>query len=541
MKQTLLHLATMVNENAGTAYSVGGSVRDDLLGIEAKDQDVEIFGIPEDKLARLLTEFAKVEQLNLSNVGKSFKVWKLRNESNEEIDISLPRVDKKIGVGHKGFEITADPFTSVKLAASRRDITINAIYKNILTGELLDPFNGRDDLYGFDGENNTGVPVIRMVDERAFAEDPLRVLRAIQFASRFGAVIDHDTKVEMLKADLSELPTERIWGELEKILMKSPKPSVGLWHFAEGFLTPVLFPEIAELEAIPQDKHFHPEGNVLIHTMMAVDVAAELLRKSVDVHGNFKTTVGEQLTYPERLTVLLAVLAHDFGKVSTTDPTGGKLFWDEPKPGVFIPRPRVTAHGHASAGIVPATAFLDRLNIHTVDGFDVRGQVLKLVEHHLAPPQFYAAKEKDKNFGVAKALRHLAATGVRLDLLAIVSLADMLGRSVPKQERIRSRDIIDWFEIGAGTLGVTKSAPEPLLKGRHLIALGVKPGPEMGDILKTAYQLQLDGNLGNFEQAQAWVHNVSSFGLEFAARMLERAKEAGRQEKQKEIQKALGI
>lgn len=485
-------------EYNGRAYLVGGSVRDEILGIPHKDYDVEVFGIPEEQLEWVLRGFiadmnfrGDFPDYKFSAVGKSFKVFKVG-----PLDVSLPRKDVKIAPGHTGFEVTSDPFMSVKEAASRRDFTINAIYKNILTGEITDPFHGREDLNVY---HNIGTILIRMVDKNVFAEDPLRVLRAIQFAARFQGTIDRDTYMEMQKVDLSELPAERVWGEIEKLLMKSEKPSHGLELFAANdwgnpHFSSVL-PEFAALKDIPQDPAFHPEGSVYIHTLMVVDEATKLIRKT-------------ELTYPEKLTVMLAVLCHDLGKTTTTDANSGKLHWDEVKPGVFVPRQRITAHGHAAAGVPLAEKLLDRLGVYSVEGFDVRANVLQLVAHHLVPPQLFREHEKDKGFGVGRAVLRLA-TKVRLDLLALVSLADMLGRDVSEKEKQHSLCIFDWFVDAYEHFNVVSSAPKPLLLGRHLLELGMKPGPEMGVVLKQAYELQLDGQITTLEEAKVFASKES--------------------------------
>jgi tRNA nucleotidyltransferase (CCA-adding enzyme) len=256
---------------------------------------------------------------------------------------------------------------------------------------------------------------------------------------------------------------------MEKLLLQSEKPSVGLR------LLPALgiFPIFDELEKTPQDAVFHPETNCWIHTMMVVDEAAKLVK---------------DLPKAEALTVLLAALAHDFGKASTTTFEDG----------------RVRAHGHAEAGLAPATEFLDALNVYTVDNFDVRSNVLALVEHHLVPPQLFAAKAKDSSTNVPRALRRLSLK-VRLDLLALVSLADMLGRGVPEAEKENSKGIIRWFTLSSKDVDVMDKPPEKILMGRHLLSLGVAPGKAMGEILDAAFELQLEGRITNLEEALDWV------------------------------------
>jgi tRNA nucleotidyltransferase (CCA-adding enzyme) len=447
---------------SGTAYLVGGNVRDELLGIPSKDVDIEVFGLSEESLEKRLRVFAESKHLSFSAVGKSFKVFKLRDSEGNEIDVSLPRRDRKVSLGHKGFEVVADPNMSLQLAARRRDFSINALYKNILTGSIIDPTeHGLEDL-----ENK----VLRMVDKNAFAEDPLRVLRGLQFACRFDSIIEYNTLQEMKKVDLCELPVERIWMEVEKALL-SENPSFFFALISNLPNAIHLFPEVDRLVGVLQEPEWHPEGDVYLHTMLALDKAAKILATS-------------EFSRPEKLTVMLAVLCHDFGKANTTEVI------DE----------RIRTIGHAKAGLEPTTALLDRLNIYTIDGFPVREQVLRLVEYHLVPPQLHAASLEVPTTNVGRTLRRLALK-VRLDLLAAVSLADMLGRATDENSKQVDKNTIDWFLGEAEKSQVMNKPPEKILKGRHLLEIGMMPGPEMGQLLDYVFKCQLDGVVRNLEEA----------------------------------------
>lgn len=200
------------------ALLVGGVVRDALRGQAAKDLDVEVHGLSLDALRRLLRRHGQVNE-----VGRSFGVLKLRlPEGGAEIDVSVPRRDSRIGVGHRGIQADADPFLGVVEAARRRDLTINAIAYDPLANCFEDPFEGRRDLR--DG-------VLRAVDAATFVEDPLRALRVAQFAARFGFTVAPDLEELCTAMPLEELPAERVRGEVEKLLLKAPRPSVG-WVFA---------------------------------------------------------------------------------------------------------------------------------------------------------------------------------------------------------------------------------------------------------------------------------------------------------------------
>jgi tRNA nucleotidyltransferase (CCA-adding enzyme) len=204
-------------KNKAKVIIVGGFIRDKILNIENKDIDIEVYNISTlEHLKELLDEFG-----NVNEVGKSFGVLKLYFEGYE-LDFSLPRIDNKIDLGYKGFETKIKPNINFELAASRRDFTINAIGYDVVTKKILDPYNGMDDL------NNK---ILRAVNKNSFIEDPLRVLRAVQFCARFSLILDDHTFLlckDMCNKDmLRELPKERIFTEIKKLLLKSKKPSTG--------------------------------------------------------------------------------------------------------------------------------------------------------------------------------------------------------------------------------------------------------------------------------------------------------------------------
>lgn len=430
---------------------VGGCVRDALMGIEPKDWDVEVYGIEPGELRNILESFGRVDA-----VGEAFTVYKI----GQDLDVSLPRRERKTGRGHRGFLVEGDPKMSFEEACKRRDFTINAVLQDALTGEIIDPFDGRKDIER---------KLIRVVCAETFIEDSLRVLRAAQFAARFEFDIESET-IELCKQiDLTDLPKERIWGEFEKLLLKSDKPSVGLRWFYELKIAEQLFPELFSLVGVPQEKEWHPEGDVDVHTLLVVDRARELI---------------DDLPYAKKITVMLGALCHDFGKPSTTK------FFDG----------RWRSHGHDEAGVEPTLSFLDRLGIYTLDGYDVRNQAVELVRYHLKPGEFYKVRE---NLGDG-AFRRLARK-VEPDLLYRVARADTLGRNASWMPKDEWFDAVpqEWFIKRAKELAVETEAPKPILMGRHLIELGLKPSPEFGEITKTVYELQLDGKVTNLEEAIA--------------------------------------
>lgn len=475
-------LARMVEARGGRAFLVGGYVRDKLMNRESKDFDLEIYNIEIHTLKTVLETFvmwynfhgpidSPVLKLNL--VGESFQVFKV----GLNLDVSIPRTDRKVSEGHKGFEITGDPYLSTLEASRRRDFTMNAMLLDPLTGEIIDHFGGKFDIeFG----------LVRLVDKETFVEDSLRALRAIQFASRFGFDIRSETMWTIREMDLKDLPRERVWMEFEKWLMLSPKPSVGLFLMQELGILEKLFPELDKLVGVPQDVRYHPEGDVFVHTALALDVARQ---------------ASAGLPYPEQVTVMLATLCHDLGKFETT-----KVFAEFPDKTRFYLSPadwaknagydgiRVTAHGHAEAGVSLARNILDRLALHSIDGYDVRGQVLALVENHLAPFEFHRQPPRDSAF------RRLALK-VDLNLLHKVARADSESRNVNSLGRVFDTEAQDWFLEKITNLAIPVQGPEKILMGRHLIDLGMKPSKAMGEIVAKVFEAQIEGTVTNLDEA----------------------------------------
>jgi tRNA nucleotidyltransferase (CCA-adding enzyme) len=395
-------------------------------------------------------------------VGKSFGVYKL----GRDFDVSLPRREKKYAEGHKGFIVTPDHTMTPEEAARRRDFTINALAKDPLTGEVFDFFGGREDL-------KRGV--IKHVDDGTFVEDPLRVLRAVQFAARFGFDFNGDTYLLCRRMRLSELPAERIYGEFEKLLLKAKSPGAGLRWMLGLSVIDKLFPEILALEGCQQEPDWHPEGDVFEHTCQVLDRAAE---------------TRDDLPHEKQVTLMLAALCHDFGKPLTTEFLDG----------------RIRSHSHDTAGLKPTEIFLDRLNVHTLNGYDVRAQVLQLVKYHLFPGMLYGQMQKDKKLNVAGSIRRMARK-CDLDLLSRVSRADSLGRKPDGLPLRFNSAASDFFIEKARELKVEEKAEEPILMGRHLIEMGYKPSPLFGQVLEVVYEQQMEGTVRDLEAAKALAHD----------------------------------
>ena len=443
LEQQARRIAEAVRDAGGRALCVGGFTRDRILGRPSKDLDIEVFGIPQDQLLALLQSLGKVVP-----AGQAFPVYKLG-----DVDVALPRRESKTGRGHKGFTVAGDPSMPFDEAARRRDFTINAIGWDPLTDEYLDPFSGRRDL---------DLRVLRVVDPATFADDSLRVLRALQLTARFELTIDPETARICSSIALDDLPAERIWGEFEKLLLQAARPSIGFTLARELGVIHQLLPEMEALYECPQDPEWHPEGNVWIHTLMVIDKAHEL---------------NADLDRSRLATVMLGAVTHDLGKPLTTAVIDG----------------RVRSPNHEAMGVEPATTILDRLNVNTLDGFDVRAQVLGLVAEHLRPIAFSKARDTVTD----GAFRRLAQK-VDLELLARFARADCHGRT-----GTFDCSGIDWFLDRARSLGVEHRPPTPILLGRHLIELGVAPGPRMGEILRAVYELQLDSIVSTLDEAIA--------------------------------------
>jgi tRNA nucleotidyltransferase (CCA-adding enzyme) len=434
-------IALAVRGAGGRALFVGGWVRDRIMGRNSKDVDIEVFGVPTDRLKTLLESLGRVE-----SVGESFQVFKAG-----DIDVSLPRRESKAGRGHRGFEVAGDPSMSVEDAARRRDFTVNAILWDPLTEEYLDPFNGRQDILH---------RALRVVDPATFSDDSLRALRAVQFAARFEFSLDDEARRLCRDMPLDDLPAERVWGEVEKLLL-ARRPSIGLALALELGIVARLFPELKALDGCPQEPEWHPEGDVWVHTLQVVDQA----RARID-----------DLSRPQQLTMMLGALCHDLGKPATTKFSDG----------------RIRSLDHEEQGVGPAMSLLDRLNVHSIDGYDVRRQVAGLTAQHLKPGSWYKVRDEVGD----GAFRRLAAK-VDLELLARLAKSDCLGREPGHFDCTA----MDWFLDRARQLGVEHKPPGPILLGRHLLELGLKPGPRVGEILKAVYEQQMDGTVTTLEQA----------------------------------------
>lgn len=433
-----------------TPILVGGCVRDHLLGNESLDIDIELYGVNDTmELSKILKPFGKINE-----VGKSFGVYKFRY-GTYSIDLSLPRTENKSAKGHKGFEVRTYSDLDFATASRRRDFTINAMGYNPLTQTLLDPHGGASDLR----EKR-----LVCVDPLTFVEDPLRILRAVQFVARFDLTCDPQLlalcKRMIDQGALEELPKERIFEELKKLFLLSPKPSKGMELLREMGALPFFTP-LDLYEKTPQDPLSHPEGNVWIHTLKALDIMA-LLR------------IGEA---KQDITRMFAVLLHDCAKPITTVIKNGKI--DAPH--------------HALRGVEVGQKFLERIT----NDHDLIAGVLPLIRYHGAVRKLYDTPPSE--------ILHLSAQVCIQDLIPVAE-ADFLGRGFNGTSPT-SFPAGEWLYTQACELGVLSSPPKALIMGRDLIALGLTPNEHFKEILDSAYKAQLDQQFFTKDEAITWLKN----------------------------------
>ena len=416
----------------GRAYAVGGYVRDLLLGKAPKDLDVEVHGLDLEALRGILQRFGRVLE-----VGRAFGVLRL---ADPDVDFSLPRRDSKMGPGHRGFDVAVDPGLGFAAAARRRDLTINSIGLDLLSGAVLDPHGGQRDLQR---------KILRAVDPRTFPEDPLRALRVAQFSARLDMRADAALTSLCQRLDLSEISPERRFEEFRKLLLGGVRPSRGLAFMREASLLR-FFPELGALVDVPQDPAWHPEGDVWTHTLMVVDEAAAARQGDAD-----------------DLALMFGALCHDFGKPATTVAAAG----------------RVRSPAHSEAGVAPARAFLDSLRAPKA----LTECVCALVAHHLAPALFHRQAATAKAY--RRLSRKLREAGATMELLARVARADHFGRTTA-DAIAREFPAGDSFIAGARELAVADQAPADAVLGRHLIRRGLAPGPRFGELLRQCREVQ---------------------------------------------------
>jgi len=441
-------IQTLTN-NGVIPIFVGGCVRDYWMDRKSLDIDIELYNVSDDTdLKTILLPYGTINE-----VGKAFGVFKLQI-GEYQIDLSLPRTESSSGKGHRDFTVQTYRTIGFKEAARRRDFTINAIGYDPIQDTFLDPYEGINDIRD---------KTLRCVDPETFIEDPLRLLRAVQFAARFEFVCDPQLinlcRSMVCNKDLEALPKERIFEEIKKLLLLSQKPSIGL-QVLEQVDALEFFSPLHLYQSTPQDSTSHPEGSLWIHTLMCIDTMASLRT------GDSKRD----------LSLMFGILLHDCGKPSTTITENGCI----------------NAPGHAAAGVPIAQSFIEKL---TSDKSLIKN-VLPLVRHHGTPRKLFKTQA-----GTSEILK-LSTETVIADVL-LVAEADFFGRSF-------NTDIPETFEAGkwlheeAERLGVLYAPPLPLLQGKDLISMGFNPSNQFKLVLDTLYSMQLDGIISTREEALKW-------------------------------------
>lgn len=429
-------------EAGGTPYITGGAARDFVAGVPYADIDTEVHGMDYDAVLAVLRRFGRADI-----VGRSYGVIKLY-VGGESFDFTLPRRERKIAAGHAGFAVDVDAGMTLAEAMARRDFTVNAIYI-AADGSIVDLFGGVDDL---------AARRLRHTSER-FAEDPLRVLRGMQFAGRFGMSVARDTArlCRSLRNEYAALSIERVWGEWEKWASKSVRPSAGLeFLVSTGWV--YLYPEIAALMGVRQDPEWHPEGSAYIHTKNVVDAAMAIARR-------------EALSDTERITLMLAALCHDFGKPATTVVGERSGRWVAP--------------GHAEAGAEPARRFLESIGAPA----RIILAVVELVTYHM----------RHIGFAGGRAARRLAADmkATTPRMLGLLMEADASGRPWTGEFIVPAEAVAFIAEMETAV-----EAVQPILMGRHLKD-HMRPGPDMGNVLRAVHAAQIEGAVQDFASAMA--------------------------------------
>lgn len=440
-----------IADNGGRPMIVGGYVRDHLMGGDPKDIDIEVYGLSYDRLIGILQSFGQTDL-----VGQQFGIIKLKT-NDYHYDFSLPRKESKCGVGHKQFMVEVNPDLSLKVAAARRDFTMNSIAMDMY-GQIFDCYNGQDDIQ---------LEILKPTTE-SFCEDPLRLLRGFQFIGRFGFRPHPLLKkyADQIVGEYSSLSIERVWDEWVKWALKSKGPNLSKsLHYLVEHCN--VYPEINSINGVPQEPEWHPEGDVLVHTGHVLDAMADICER-------------ENISGEKRIILIFAALCHDFGKATTTKIRNG----------------RITSYNHEREGIAPTTSFLKSINCpaHIID------RITPLVKYHMVACQTVSTKH------LSKLSRSLGKSTIRE--LTLLIEADQSGR--PPKPKEKSANLIKMIK-DAEKMGIMDKPLEPIVKGAHLIEAGFPQCKEMGTALNYLYELQIRGNFKTVEEAIPRLSNLKEF------------------------------
>ena len=421
-------IARRVRDAGGRAMYVGGMVRDGLLGIPCKDIDIEVYGLAPAALREVLSTLGRVAAR-----GASFGVYGIEHSA---IDIAIPRRERCVGAKHTDFEVSVDPDMSFEDATRRRDLTMNAMMRDVLTGELVDLWGGQRDLEG---------RIIRHVSDETFPDDALRVFRAAQFAARFDGTVDPGTLALCRRMDVTQISRERVFDEMAKALMKAEKPSIFFRVLREMDHLKEFFPEIEACVGVQQSPVHHPEGDVFEHTMLVLDCAAALRDRA-----------------RQPLWFMIAALTHDLGKIVATE---------------IQPDGRITAYGHESAGMPLCEKQLRRLTGET----RLIQYATNMMWLHMRPNILAQGKSRKKK------TRQLFDLSVCPEDLILLSRADASGKQDlpynPENEAFLNERLEDYYRV----------LRRPMVTGQDLINAGLRPGPVFSKLLARARLLHFSG------------------------------------------------
>jgi len=438
------------------AYYVGGCVRDWEMGLEPEDIDICLVGVKNYKdVKRILLPFCSDV---IEAVGKQFPNW-IAVINGRNYDFALARTEKKVGQTRQDFLCSVEDVT-IEQDLERRDLTINSIAKHVLTGEIIDPFNGRLHI-----KQKVAHPT-----SRAFGEDPLRVVRAARFVARYELVPTLSLIVTCYRLTNEGLSAERVGGELKKVFMQAKKPSLFFNFLREVCWLGYYFEELESLIDIPQSPTHHPEGDAYTHTLLTIDAATGWFTRAV-------------------------MLCHDLGKGLKTTINGipyGDFNWSNGIPNGA----KISSVGHEEAGIELTKNILKRIRLTNNDAIN---QIACLVELHMI--RIYGDNPPTKV--VRRTLRRLMHYELDYMSLYEVVLADLSGRPpLPVPETL------DIGQEEAARL-LSKNEMTPVVTGRMLRRQGIKPGPEMGAMIRTGLELQDRGTLN----ASNWKARLRGYGF----------------------------
>jgi tRNA nucleotidyltransferase (CCA-adding enzyme) len=450
---------------------VGGSVRDALIGKKPKDVDVEVYGLTIDELKAELEQFGRVDE-----VGKAFGILKFTPyvpgtkslvKLEDPYDFSVPRRENKIGIGHKGFNVEFDKSISIEEAASRRDFTFNSL--------AYDPIN--EIVYNyFDGLNDLKNKILRHTSAQ-FEEDPLRVLRALQFQSRMGFDIAPETidlmKTMVERGDMDALPKERISEEWLKWAVKSQNPELLFDFLRNTGLGNRYYSALMRLKDTPQDLLFHPEGDVEEHTKQVLQQAHKL----TEIDG---------ISGERKAVLILSALLHDIAKPLVTEEVYSEKYG----------RKVIKSPGHEEAGVEPAKDFLESIGIPS----KIIDKVLPLVRDHLMHVHIDSIPNLGSKYkALAKYIGRFGKAELQ-DMIYLIK-ADSLGRTENAKIPESLNNLIDLYADFSRKFGEKYN---PIITGKDLVQLGIKPGPNFKKILDKAKEAHLLGKL-TVENKNEWL------------------------------------